>query len=66
MDNDKIIEIVMNINTVVARVEGKIDCINNSHETLEKRVKKLEDSQTWLVRTILAIIITEILGFIMK
>lgn len=64
MDNDKIVETLMNINTAVARIEGKIDSTNNYYESLEKRVEKVENTITWITRTILALIISAVIKLI--
>ncbi|EPY2274699.1 hemolysin XhlA family protein [Clostridium sp. FAM 1755] len=60
------LELIQEVRERLIRIEGKIENANDKHETLEKRVNKLEENNTWLTRAIIGQIIGIIVAFFIK
>jgi hypothetical protein len=56
-------ELIQDIRERLVRIEGKIENNNEKHITLEKRVTKLEDNNTWLVRVVIGQMVAAVIGF---
>ena len=55
--------VIQEIRERLIRIEAKIENSQEKHLELEKRVSKLEDNNTWLVRVIVGQIIVAIMAF---
>ncbi|EJO5346374.1 hemolysin XhlA family protein [Clostridium sporogenes] len=60
------LELIQEVRERLIRIEGKIENANDKHKTLEKRVNKLEENNTWLTRAIIGQIIGIIVAFFIK
>jgi hypothetical protein len=56
-------EIIQDVRERLIRIEGKIENTYEKHNTLEKRVTKLEENNTWLTRAIIGQCIAAIIAF---
>lgn len=52
---------VTNAQMVVAQKQD-----DNKHTELDKRIDELENSQTWIYRLVIAIVITAVLGMVLR
>lgn len=59
------LEIVQDIRDRLIRIEEKVTNGTERHQALEKRVSKLEENNTWLVRAIVGQIVAAIMAFFM-
>lgn len=57
-------EILLTVRDSVIRMEGKLDLMNSRTDGLEKRICKLEDSNTWLYRLIIGQVVVGVLGLV--
>lgn len=57
------LEIVQDIRDRLIRIEEKVTNGTERHQALEKRVSKLEENNTWLVRAIVGQIVAAIMAF---
>lgn len=57
-------DILLTVRDSVIRMEGKLDLMNNRTDGLEKRICKLEDSNTWLYRLIIGQVVLAVMGLI--
>lgn len=57
------LEIVQDIRERLIRIEEKVTNSTERHKELEKRVEKLENNNTWLVRAIIGQMVAAIVAF---
>ena len=57
------IDLIQDIRERLIRIEGKIENSQEKHKELERRVTKLEDNSTWIIRAIIGQIVVAILAF---
>lgn len=60
------IELIREVRERLIRIEGKLENATDKHNTLEKRVSKLEETNTWLTRAIIGQMIGAIVAFFIK
>lgn len=56
-------KLLMEIKESIARVDGKIELMNERNLNLEKRVVKLEENNTWTYRLIIGQFIVALIGY---
>ncbi|AWZ48466.1 hypothetical protein C3495_06385 [Clostridiaceae bacterium 14S0207] len=57
------LEIVQDIRERLIRIEEKVTNSAERHRELEKRVEKLENNNTWLIRAIIGQMVAAIVAF---
>jgi type IV secretory pathway component VirB8 len=57
------LDLIREVRESVIRIEGKLDNMADKHNLLEKRVSKLEDNNTWLIRVVVAQIVGAVIAF---
>ena len=57
------LEIVQDIRERLIRIEEKVTNSTERHKELEKRVEKLENNNTWLIRAIIGQMVAAIVAF---
>ncbi|MEG0774820.1 hemolysin XhlA [Clostridium sp.] len=57
------IEVIQEIRERLIRIESKIENTTEKYLTLEKRVTKIEDNNTWISRAIVGQVIAAIMAF---
>ncbi|GAA0116959.1 hemolysin XhlA family protein [Clostridium senegalense] len=57
------LDVIQEIRERLIRIESKIENSKEKHVELEKRVCKIEDNNTWLIRAVIGQIIAAIMAF---
>jgi flagellar capping protein FliD len=57
-------ELIQDVRERLIRIEGKIENTYEKYSTLEKRVTKLEENNTWLMRAIIGQMVAAVIAFI--
>lgn len=56
-------KLLIEIKESIARIEGKIELVNERNLNLEKRVSKLEENNTWTYRLIIGQFLIALIGY---
>ena len=60
---DENYKLLQDVREGLIRMEGKLDNMAEKHINIEKRVTKVEDNITWLMRTIVGQIVIAVIAF---
>lgn len=56
-------ELIQDVRERLIRIEGKIETTYERHASLEKRITKLEEANTWFVRVIIGQMIVALIAY---
>lgn len=62
---DENYKLMQDVREGLIRMEGKLDNMAEKHINIEKRVTKVEDNISWLVRTVVGQLVISIVAFVL-